>query len=108
MRASYTTNDLELFRERASNYIKKETPKKSMGEFCKYMGITRKTLSKYKNRDIFWQSTIDNIKDTIKIYNEVMSLCGFDFVMECWNNNKQNGIDKAVKNFMKIINERNI
>ena len=103
MRLSYRTNELQKFRERATKYIEQKTPKKSMGEFCEYMGITRKTLSKYKHRDIFWQSEIENIKITIKAYNDIMSICGFAFVMKCLKQSNTTGIiedlDKAFEVF---------
>ena len=68
-RVSYRKNDLDIFKQLASHYLSLDNRKKSMNELCEYLGITRQTLSKYKQRNSEWSQSIDEIKKGIRAYN---------------------------------------
>ena len=67
----YTNRDLHIFKIQANKYLLKYDDKKTMGDLCDYLGITRKTLSKYKQRGSAWSESIDDIKTRIKKYNRI-------------------------------------
>ena len=69
----YRVDELQRFKDNARYYIKLKTKqKKSMGEFCEYLDITRYTLSKYSKRNEEWKSFIEIVRTFIKAHNELL------------------------------------
>lgn len=69
IRKAFRKNDLKRFEQKALEYLDIEEERKSVNDFCNYIGITRFTLSKYRKRGIQWQHSIDNIKKVIQAFN---------------------------------------
>ena len=71
MREIYRNSESELarFENNAIEYINRIHTRKSIEGLCEHLGITRKTLSKYKQRNYLWRESIEEIKRDIADYN---------------------------------------
>ena len=73
MSEMYRVDELQRFKDNAKYYVKlKSKQKKSMGEFCEYLDISRFTLSKYSKRNDEWKMFIDMVRAIIKAHNQLL------------------------------------
>ena len=73
MSEMYRVDELQRFKDNAKYYVKlKSKQKKSMGEFCEYLDISRFTLSKYSKRNDEWKLFIDMVRAIIKAHNQLL------------------------------------
>ena len=81
-RVVYRYDDLDLFIKRASQYILLDVEalrdkdflhvrKKTVEGLCEYLGITHKTLSKYRQRGYNWKNAIYKIQVEMKRFNNI-------------------------------------
>ena len=81
-RVVYRYDDLDKFIKRASQYILLDVEalrdkdflhvrKKTVKGLCEYLGITHKTLSKYRQRGYNWKNAIYKIQVEIKRFNNI-------------------------------------
>lgn len=69
MRKAFKKDNLREFESLAVEYLELDQERKTVNDFCDYIGITRYTLSKYRQRGSDWQEIIDEIKNSIRAYN---------------------------------------
>lgn len=69
MRKAFKKDDIREFESLAVEYLELDQERKTVNDFCDYIGITRYTLSKYRQRGSDWQEIIDEIKNSIRAYN---------------------------------------
>ena len=113
-RMIYRIDELNTFRKMAWNYLNENVgtmQRKSMGEFCEYMGITRKTLSKYKQRNRMWRDAINKIKGNIIRYNiSIQVLLQADIRMQRFERmiekHKAQEREKEYKEYQQEISEQ--
>lgn len=73
MRDSYKCDEIERFRKNADKYLNiEQSTRKSISACCDYLGITVKTLSKYKFRDSVWLYEVNRVKSLIRQYNTLL------------------------------------
>ena len=48
-----------------------------MGELCKFLNITRQTLSRYKHRNYLWRKSIEEIRSDISFWNFMVKINGY-------------------------------
>lgn len=81
-RIIYRYDDLEKFVNRSWEYILLDVQalknkeyyhvrKKTINGLCEYLGITHKTLSKYRQRDYKWRNAIHKIQVEMKRFNNI-------------------------------------
>lgn len=66
---AYRSDDYWKFKRDSQKYFICNTVKKTMGGFCEHLHITRKTLSKYRQRDNRWKNLIADLKMMMDIFN---------------------------------------
>ena len=73
-RKGYKNYESELYRfeNDAWEYLNRITYKKTIKKLCEHLGITPKTLSKYKQRNYLWREVIEEIKQQIRCYNYLL------------------------------------
>ena len=68
----YEQDDIELFKQKAFDYLSLRHRRKSINDLCEHLQISRQTLYRYRQREGDWYKVITGIKIFIYGYNALI------------------------------------